>query len=461
MAPKSYTPQIWLYNPAPGSANGHFQPIIDQLHASSIHCCQDESVNPKGNILLILDENTEEERLRECIPEALDKECRVITLYVGGQPLPFFKIWSLLSMGVEEVLNLHTGIRLGDFIQAKLARWAAIDRIMDSDRVKKELIGSSLVWRRALRQVVEMACFSAAPVLVLGESGTGKELIARLIHDLDKRPDKQELVLLDCTTIVPELSGSEFFGHEKGAFTNAISTRDGAFALADRGTLFLDEIGELPLRLQAELLRVIQEGIYKRVGSNMWKKTTFRLVSATNRHLLSEVEKEHFRKDLYYRIRTCAVHLPALRERRLDIPDLAEHFLKQELKTDTPPPFTPPVLHYLMSRDFPGNIRELKQLIARIAYRHCGNCPITLGDIPDADREDFPYSEHAWQENGFKGAILQALADGVGLKEIKRIAGDVAMELAIEQADGNLQEAARRLEVSDRLVQGFWAERRG
>lgn len=459
MTPQPYTPQIWLYSPDSITASNHFQPIADQLKTASIHCWREEGFDAKANILLILDENMEEERLKECLAEILNRECRVITLYVGGAPLPFFKMWSLLNMGVEEVLNIQNGIRLGDLVRAKLARWAVIDRIMDSDKVKKELIGSSRIWKRSLRQVIEMACFSTAPVLILGESGTGKELIARLIHQLDRRPDKQELVLLDCTTIVQELSGSEFFGHEKGAFTNAVSTRDGAFALADRGTLFLDEIGELPLRLQAELLRVIQEGIYKRVGSNMWKKTTFRLVSATNRNLLNEVVMGNFRQDLYYRIRTCAVRLPALRERKLDIPELAEHFLKQELKSETPPPFSPPVLHFLMSRDYPGNVRELRQLIARIAYRHCSDCPITLGDVPETDREHSSFTEHSWQGNGFRDAIRQALADGVGLKDIKRCTGDVAMELAIEQAEGNLQAAARKLEVSDRLVQGWWAEK--
>ncbi|MCO6488582.1 MAG: sigma-54-dependent Fis family transcriptional regulator [Phaeodactylibacter sp.] len=460
MPPQPYLTQIWLYSLNTGGANGHFQTIIDQIRSANIGCCLDGIAESKTNILLILDENTEEEKLIECIHEALEKECRVIILYVGRAPLPFFKAWSILGMGVEEVLSFHQGIRLGDFIRAKFARWAAIDRIMDSGKVKNELIGSSRAWRQSLRQAIEMACFSAAPVLILGESGTGKELVARLIHQLDRRPDKQELVLLDCTTIVPELSGSEFFGHEKGAFTNAVSTRDGAFTLADRGTLFLDEIGELPLRLQAELLRVIQEGIYKRVGSNIWKKTTFRLVSATNRDLLAEVEKGDFRQDLYYRIRTCSVRLPALRERKTDIPELAEFFLRQELKTDRPPPFSPQALHYLLSRDYPGNVRELKQLVARIAYRHCGDCPITLGDIPETDRENTSYTEHTWQENGFRDAIGQALADGVGLKDIKRCAGDVAMELAIEQAEGNLQEAAQRLGVSDRLVQGFWAVKR-
>jgi transcriptional regulator with GAF, ATPase, and Fis domain len=457
MTPQNQTSHIRLFSQASG--NGRHQSIIDQLHAARLQCSTEQTISPKTAVLLAIDEHSEEEWIRDSLTEILAKECRPIVVSLSRKPMPFCKAWELLNMGVEEVLIEENCVHLGEVLQAKLARWAIIDRILESERIKEQIVGSCAVWKKALRQVIEMACFSSAPVLILGESGVGKELIARLIHELDKRPDKQELVLLDCTTIVPELSGSEFFGHEKGSFTNAVTTRDGAFALADRGTLFLDEIGELPLRLQAELLRVSQEGLYKRVGSNMWKKTTFRLVSATNRDLPAEVEKGNFRQDLYYRIRTCAVRLPALRERKEDIPELAEYFLKLELKTDDPPPFRSEVLHYLEFRDYPGNVRELRQLIARIAYRHCGNGPITLGDIPEADRDMACYTAHAWQENGFKEAIRQALADGIGLKEIKRIAGDVAMELAVDAAAGNLQTAAGRLGVTDRLVQGWLKER--
>lgn len=141
----------------------------------------------------------------------------------------------------------------------------------------------------ALRRIVEVACFTTSPLLLEGESGTGKELVARLFHHLDPREGKRDLIVVDCTTIVPTLSGSEFFGHERGAFTGAMSAREGAFAAADRGTLFLDEIGELPLTMQAELLRVIQEGTYKWVGADHWRKTSFRLVCATNRDLEAEL----------------------------------------------------------------------------------------------------------------------------------------------------------------------------
>src|SRR5262249_114270 len=147
-------------------------------------------------------------------------------------------------------------------IAARFQRWQGVEDIVNSELVKGSLVGRSRAWVSMLRQVVEVARYTDASVLISGESGTGKELIARLIHTLDSRPDNRDLIVLDCTTVVPELSGSEFFGHERGAFTHAVASRDGAFGLADRGSLFLDEVGDLPLNLQAELLRIVQERTY-------------------------------------------------------------------------------------------------------------------------------------------------------------------------------------------------------
>jgi len=460
MTPENLKPQIGLYPIGLESSTHYLSTIVDHLQSSGVTYAIKA---PKSSIMaaiLLFPENATVEEISHHLPEWLALNSHTIILYNRDQSLPFYQIWEWLNMGIDEVLNTNDKINFGEIIRARIQRWTVINRFLNADKIKNELIGSCVVWKKTLRQVIEIACFSSLPVLILGESGTGKELIARLVHDFDKRPDKHDLVLLDCTTIVPELSGSEFFGHEKGAFTNAVSTRDGAFALADRGTLFLDEIGELPLRLQAELLRVIQEGIYKRVGSNTWKRTKFRLISATNRSLLEEVEKGNFRQDLYYRIQTCVVKLPPLRERKLDIPELAAYFLKQELKTDSPPAFSPQVIHFLLSLDFPGNIRELKQLIARLAFRYSGQGPITLGHIPLVDRQTSTFSLNSWQEGDFQQAIRQALGDGIGLKDIKRIVGDLAMEIAIEEAKGNLQQAAQRLGVSDRLLQGFSSGKR-
>ncbi|MFZ4986205.1 MAG: sigma 54-interacting transcriptional regulator [Blastocatellia bacterium] len=328
--------------------------------------------------------------------------------------------------------------------------------MIDSPLVSKNLIGRSRVWKRLLRQVVEVARFSDAPILITGESGTGKELVARLVHSLQLRKSRSDLVLLDCSTIVPELSGSEFFGHERGAFTGAVNARDGAFALADGGTLFLDEVGELPPRLQAELLRAVQEKTYKRVGGNSWHKTDFRLVCATNRNLIDEQHAGNFRLDLYYRIASCTCHLPPLRERRDDLLLLVDYFMNEALvKREDSDGYLVDnaVREYLLSRDYPGNIRELKQLVTRMLIRHVGPGPLTVGDIPEDERPSRTGRHIDWRHDGFEQAISRAIAQGLGMKEIGREAEESAERIVIDQEGGNPQRAAQRLGVSDRTLQ--------
>ncbi|HEX6639469.1 MAG TPA: sigma 54-interacting transcriptional regulator, partial [Thermoanaerobaculia bacterium] len=304
----------------------------------------------------------------------------------------------------------------------------------------------------------DVARFSNLPVLVRGESGTGKELVARLSHTLDAREEKKELVVVDCTTIVPELSGSELFGHERGSFTGAAGAREGAFALADGGTLFLDELGELPLRLQAEMLRAVQEGTYKRVGGNTWQKTRFRLVSATHRDLDEEMREGRFRRDLYYRVAAWSCTLPPLRERREDIPALAKHFFTQALKTT--PDLDPAVLELLISRDYPGNVRDLRHLVERIAYRHTGDGPITLGDVPEEERQQSDAAPTT--ANVFDHAARVGMLCGMGLKEIANAATDASVRLALEMEQGNVGRAAERLGITDRGLQkrrALWGRR--
>ena len=210
---------------------------------------------------------------------------RVLAIAVTRAVLTVAPVWELLQAGASDVFAWDQFDDAAAVIASRLERWEEVDDLVNSSAVRENLVGQSPAWISVLRRVVELARFTSGSALIMGESGTGKEFVARLIHTLDSRPDKRELVITDCTTIAPELAGSEFFGHERGAFTSAVAARDGAFALADGGTLFLDEVGELPLRLQAELLRVVQERTYKRVGSNVWKSTSFRLVCATNRDL--------------------------------------------------------------------------------------------------------------------------------------------------------------------------------
>lgn len=253
----------------------------------------------------------------------------VIAVSLGDVELSPENTWKVLHAGVCDVFDWYGQSETVEAVTSRLNRIHEIETLLKSTAVQNNLIGKSPAWISALRQVVEMAHFTSSSALIMGETGTGKEMVARLFHTMDSRPSKGSLVLVDCTTIVPELSGSEFFGHERGAFTGAISSREGAFGLANKGTLFLDEVGELSLGLQSQLLRVIQEGTYKRVGGNTWHRTEFRLVCATNRDLYQEVARGNFRSDLFYRLSEWTCILPPLRERPEDILPLVYHFMKQ------------------------------------------------------------------------------------------------------------------------------------
>jgi len=361
--------------------------------------------------------------------------------------------WRLLQAGASDLLVWP---RLDDPARAvalRLERWESVDQLMAAPVVRDNLVGQGPVWLSLLRQIVEVAAFTEASILVTGESGTGKELVARLVHTLDRRAHKRDLIILDCTTVVPELAGSEFFGHERGAFTGAISARDGAFALAASGTLFLDEVGELPPRLQGQLLRVVQERTYKRVGGNTWNRTEFRLVCATNKDLAREVEAGAFRGDFYHRIANWSCRLPPLRERREDILLLAGHFIREFQGGDDPPELSDEVRDYLVTRDYPGNVRDLRQCIARIMSRHVGPGPITPGDVPPEERPHHGAGRDAWRSASFEGCIRLAMGMGIGLKEIGRIAEDTAVGIAIAEHAGNLQRAASSLGVTDRALQ--------
>mgnify|MGYP001590890053 FL=1 len=228
-----------------------------------------------------------------------------------------------------------------------------------------EFIGESQALQHVLRQVHLVAPTDAA-VLITGESGTGKELVARAIHDRSPRQSRA-LIKVNCSAVPDALFESEFFGHVKGAFTGALADRPGRFEVADRGTLFLDEIGEVPLAMQAKLLRVLQEGEFERVGDTRTRTVDVRIVAATNRDLKREVEAGRFREDLYYRLSVFPVHIPPLRERREDIPKLALHFITQSARrmNRRVPRITQAVLNQLAAHDWPGNVRELQNVVER------------------------------------------------------------------------------------------------
>jgi len=373
-------------------------------------------------------------------------------VYTGNQTITNIEYWKLLDMGARDIFKYQGDVTL-NYLTEKLQRWQKIENILQSELVSSNLIGQSQAWRNTLRCLVEAACYSQSPILLLGESGTGKEMLARLAHSIDLNRKNKSLVILDCSTISEELSGSEFFGHEKGAFTSAHASREGAFSMADKGSLFLDEIGELPLHLQPKLLRVIQEKTYKPVGGNNWFESDFRLICATNRNLQNEIVESKFRQDLYYRIACNIINVPNLAQRQDDILPLAHFFLKQHYKPSDCPEFSTPVKQYLTSRDYSGNIRHLKQIIDRIASRHCSNAAISIGDIAEEQRPDFVDTNAENSELSLQQFINNALIMGKGLKDIGKLAEDLSIEIAMQIANDNTREAARILNISDRTIQ--------
>ncbi len=247
---------------------------------------------------------------------------------------------------------------------------------------RREAIGNSA----AFRQVVETATHAApsmATVLVLGESGTGKELLARLIHERSLR-SKGPFIAVNCAALPESILESELFGHERGAFTGAIARKDGRFAKAAGGTLFLDEIGELSQSVQVKLLRVLQEGEYEPVGGDT-VRADVRVVAATNRDLLGEVQAGRFREDLYYRLDVIAITAPPLRARREDIPLLVDHFLALYAAKNGRSRLTVarPVLERFLDYAWPGNVRELENVVERAVVLARGE-EMTLADLPEA-----------------------------------------------------------------------------
>ena len=249
-----------------------------------------------------------------------------------------------------------------------------------------QIIGRTPAARRVL-QLIERAARGRWPVLLQGETGTGKELVARAIH---RAGPGGPFVTIDCSALVGPLMESELFGHVRGAFTGATSTKTGLIEMADGGTAFLDEIGELPLDLQAKLLRVLQEKEFRPVGSLFTKRSEFRVIAATNRDLAREVERGNFRRDLYYRLSVLSIRLAPLRERVEDIPLLADYFLARYGSGHR---LTAEVYDVLVRYHWPGNVRELENCIQHMVAVNSGPL-LHLSDLPSAIR-NFLHAEQA------------------------------------------------------------------
>ncbi|HME46122.1 MAG TPA: sigma 54-interacting transcriptional regulator [Syntrophorhabdales bacterium] len=245
----------------------------------------------------------------------------------------------------------------------------------------EKIVGADFGLREVIEQVVKVAPLTS-PVLLMGETGTGKEIIANAIHNLSPR-NNGPLITVNCGAIPESLIDSELFGHEKGAFTGALTERRGRFERADKGTIFLDEVGELPPQAQVRLLRVLQEKEIERVGSTHPIKVDIRIISATHRNLEKLVAAGTFRDDLYYRLGVFPINIPPLRERKADIPALVEHFIEKkarEMGLHSVPTLVPGAIDHLMRYDWPGNVREVANVIERALIQSNGK-PLVFTDL--------------------------------------------------------------------------------
>jgi two-component system response regulator AtoC len=304
---------------------------------------------------------------------------------------------------------------------------------VNTDENLDGIIGTSAGMQDVLRMISRLKD-TRTPVLISGESGTGKELVARAIHFRGALA-QSSFVAVDCGSLVPTLMESELFGYEKGAFTGATKTKAGLFQAANGGTIFLDEIGELPLEMQAKLLRVLQEKEVRPVGSNEKIDVDVRVVAATNRDLEAAYRAGTFRKDLYFRLNVVTVHLPPLRERRSDIPMLVHHFLNR-YAAEMHLPVTPAAMKSLLQYDWPGNVRELENCIARA---------VTLGDHQVIDVHDLPPSMRAEQPVSHEMTPQEATSlSTTALAEMERM----TILRVFEQAHGDKALAGKMLGIS-------------
>ncbi len=292
-----------------------------------------------------------------------------------------------------------------------------------------------------------------ANVLILGESGTGKEVVARNIHYHSSRRGGP-FVPINCGAIPAELLESELFGHEKGAFTGAITSRKGRFELAEGGTLFLDEIGDMPMSMQVKLLRVLQERCFERVGGNSTIKANVRVIAATHRDLESMIEDQRFREDLYYRLNVFPIEMPALKERKEDIPLLLQELMTRlEAEGGMPICFTPRSINSLMEHDWPGNVRELANLVERMVILYPNSLvdvnhlptKYRYSDIPEFQPEPSRFSSVEEQE---RDVLAEIFSEDFSFEPEEELNGRMDAPQSLPPEGVNLKELLADLEVN-------------
>ena len=342
--------------------------------------------------------------------------------------------------------------RVGRAVDQYLRRRELYDAAADRDVLQEDVLGRYDPGRivggqtglRPVMAVVDKVARAATTVLLRGESGTGKELLARAIHDRSPRRHRA-MIAVNCAALPANLVESELFGHERGAFTGATGRRVGRFEQAHRGTVFLDEVGDLPPEVQVKLLRVLQEEEVERVGGSAAIPVDVRVIAATHRDLEVLVESGEFREDLFYRLNVVPIWVPALRERRQDIPELVRYFLaRYGAKAGTRPTISPAAMEALLDHPWPGNVRELENIVERA---------VVLADGPELDVRAFSFDLRARGLRTPRPAAPFEAAPAAGLMaEPRRSLRDqlrdqsrAELEDALRAAGGNVSEAARRL----------------
>ena len=322
----------------------------------------------------------------------------------------------------------------------------------EDDQPGEAIVGASPAMQEVYKAIGRVAD-QTFPVLITGESGTGKELVARAIYQHSPRA-RAAFLALNCAAIPENLLESELFGHEKGAFTGADRRRIGKFEQLSGGTLFLDEIGDMPLALQAKMLRLLQEQSFERVGGNETIRTDVRLLAATHRDLKTWSEEGKFRLDLYYRLGVFTIHLPALRERGEDLPLLVRHYLRRfsrEMGREVQEA-APEALARLRGYSWPGNIREWQSVLKQALLQARGTTllPAYLPALSDEPGGSVPASESTGEDPNLEAFIRQCLAsaDGDQYAQAHRRLDRLLLTHVLEATDGNQQEAARRLGIS-------------
>ncbi|MCE2433575.1 MAG: sigma-54-dependent Fis family transcriptional regulator [Candidatus Latescibacteria bacterium] len=360
----------------------------------------------------------------------------------------------IMISGHGNVQNAVLAIKRGayDFLEKPLDRdkvLLAISRALQTRELTEEnrhlkqqiegryeMLGQSPALTEIRDQIARVAPTNGR-VLILGESGTGKELIARAVHKMSHRA-KNPFIKVNCAAIPEELIESELFGSDRGAFTGAVKTRDGKFLQADGGTLFLDEIGDMSLSVQAKVLRALEQGEFERVGGAKTFQVDVRVIAATNKNLHAEVECGKFREDLYFRLNVVPLTAPPLRERREDVPELAEHFLNTYAEENgfLPKALSAEARDLLLQYDWPGNIRELKNLVERLSIMVSGDT-IYPEDLPTLDGMTIPKQPGSFPDLGV-GKTLRQVREAVERHYIAE---------ALERHGGNVTRASNALGI--------------